>query len=133
MSEVCCMWLAENTGRKKSPKIRHLDTIAQLCRVTSLQLRHASTIGKSMLISNTSNTYPHNMANFGPLTAEIGSGVWGTPANFNGKTRNPFKLAGVPQTNEPIPAASGSKFTTLCGYVGKILLLNNFSDCRYVP
>jgi len=26
----------------------------------------------------------HNMANFGPLTAEIGSGVWGTPANFNG-------------------------------------------------
>jgi len=27
---------------------------------------------------------PHNMANFGPLAAEIGSGVWGTPANFNG-------------------------------------------------
>jgi len=24
------------------------------------------------------------MLNFGPLTAEIGSGVWGTPANFNG-------------------------------------------------
>jgi len=24
------------------------------------------------------------MANFGPLTAEIGSGVWSTPANFNG-------------------------------------------------
>jgi len=24
-----------------------------------------------------------NMANFSPLTAEIGSGVWGTPANFN--------------------------------------------------
>jgi len=24
------------------------------------------------------------MANFGPLTAEIGLGVWGTPANFNG-------------------------------------------------
>jgi len=22
--------------------------------------------------------------NFGPLAAEIGSGVWGTPANFNG-------------------------------------------------
>jgi len=26
----------------------------------------------------------HNMVNFGVLTAEIGSGVWGTPANFNG-------------------------------------------------
>jgi len=24
------------------------------------------------------------MVNFGPLVAEIGSGVWGTPANFNG-------------------------------------------------
>ena len=24
------------------------------------------------------------MVNFGPLTAEIDSGVWGTPANFNG-------------------------------------------------
>jgi len=26
----------------------------------------------------------HNMANFGPLAAEIGSGVWGTPENFTG-------------------------------------------------
>jgi len=26
----------------------------------------------------------HNVVNFGPLAAEIGSGVWGTPANFNG-------------------------------------------------
>jgi len=24
------------------------------------------------------------MANFGPLTAEIGLPVWGTPSNFNG-------------------------------------------------
>jgi len=34
--------------------------------------------------SNTSCPCPHNMVNFGPLAAEIGSGVWGTPANFNG-------------------------------------------------
>ena len=27
---------------------------------------------------------PHNMANFGPLTAEIIWRVWGTTANFNG-------------------------------------------------
>jgi len=26
---------------------------------------------------------PHNMVNFGPLTAEIDPVVWGTPANFN--------------------------------------------------
>jgi len=31
-----------------------------------------------------SSTWPHNMMNFSPLTAEIGSGVCGTPANFNG-------------------------------------------------
>ena len=30
------------------------------------------------------STCPHNMVNFGPLMAEIGSGVWVTPANFNG-------------------------------------------------
>ena len=39
---------------------------------------------KNLLSSNTSSTRPDNMVNFGPLTAEIGSGVWGTPANFNG-------------------------------------------------
>jgi len=29
-------------------------------------------------------TCPHNMVNFGPLAAEIGPVVWGTPVNFNG-------------------------------------------------
>jgi len=27
---------------------------------------------------------PHNIVKFGPLAAEIGLPVWGTPANFNG-------------------------------------------------
>jgi len=44
--ETCGTRLAENTGRKKSPKIRHLGTITQLCRAISSQLRHVSTIGK---------------------------------------------------------------------------------------
>jgi len=38
---------------------------------------------KNLLSTNTSSICPHNMVKFGPLTAEIGSGVWGTPANFN--------------------------------------------------
>jgi len=38
---------------------------------------------KNLLSSNTSSTCPRNMVNFGPLTAQIYSGVWGTPANFN--------------------------------------------------
>ena len=84
-SDMCCMRLAANTGRKKVAKNRHLGTIAQLCRAISLQIRRVSTIGKkNLLSSNISSTCPHNMVNFGPLAAEIVSLVWGTPANFNG-------------------------------------------------
>jgi len=36
---MCCTRLAENTGRKKSPKIRHLRTVSQLCRAVFSQLR----------------------------------------------------------------------------------------------
>jgi len=40
---------------------------------------------KNLLNGNISSTCPHNMVNFGgPLAAEIGLLVWGTPANFNG-------------------------------------------------
>jgi len=39
---------------------------------------------KNLLSSNISPTCPYNMVNFGLLAAEIGSGVWDTPANFNG-------------------------------------------------
>ena len=50
--------------------------------------------------------------------------VWLTPntavpCNNAVKTRNPLK--GVPQTPEPIFAASGPKFTILWGYVKKLL------------
>jgi len=42
---------------------------------------------KNLLSSNISSTCAHNMVNFGqlrPTAAEIVSGVWGTPATFNG-------------------------------------------------
>ena len=54
---------------KKLPKIRRLGTISQLCRAISSQLRHVSTIGKSLLNSNTSPICLHNMVNFGLLAA----------------------------------------------------------------
>ena len=48
----------------------------------------------------------HNMVNFGPLAAEIGSGVWGTPTNFNGfrvlAALLHAKLCGVEQRAPPI-------------------------------
>jgi len=63
----------------------HLCTIAQLYRAVSSQIRHMSTIGKKNLLNtNISSTGSHNMVNIGPLMAEIGLGVWGTPANFSG-------------------------------------------------
>ena len=38
---------------------------------------------KSLLNSNISSICPHNMVNFGQLTAETGWRVWGTPGNIN--------------------------------------------------
>ena len=61
----------------------------------------------------------------------LNAAVWLTPTtrvpcSNAAKTRNPLKLAGVPQTNETISAASGPKFTILWGYVEEILLLKFF-------
>jgi len=50
---------------------------------------------KSLLSSNISPTR-HNMVNFGPLAAEIGSFVWSTPANFNGFRLLAALLHGTP-------------------------------------
>jgi len=55
--------------------------------------------------------------------------VWLTPTtrvpcSNAAKTRNPLKLAGVPQTNETTSAASGPKFTIFWEHVEEILLLN---------
>jgi len=44
---------------------------------------HIDNQKKNLLNSNISPTRPYNMVNFGRLAAEIGSLVWGTPANFS--------------------------------------------------
>ena len=60
----------------------------------------------------------------------LNAAVWLTPTTMPcsnaAKTRNPLKLAGVPQTPEPISAASGPKFTILWGHVGETSLFNKF-------
>jgi len=75
MSEMCCTRLAGNAGPKKSPKIGHLGTIAQLCGAISSQLRHISTIKKTLLNSDVSPTCSHNTPHFSALAAEICSRV----------------------------------------------------------
>jgi len=71
---------------QKVLKNSHLGIIAQLCRAISLQLRLVSTVGKKLVKQQyLLHMFPvsHNIVNFGPLAAEIGAVVWGTPANFN--------------------------------------------------
>jgi len=85
MSETYCTRLAENAGRTKLPKSRHLRTIIQICRAISWQLRHVSTIGKKLVKQHyLVQMSPQYGELRGLLAAEIGAVVWGTPANFNG-------------------------------------------------
>jgi len=68
----------------QDPKIRHLGTIAQLCRAISSQLRHVSTIGEKLVKQQYLPRMSLRYDELGLLAAEIVSLVWGTPANFNG-------------------------------------------------
>jgi len=84
MSETCCTRLAENAGcksRQKSPSGHHRTTLSGYIFATKARIDNRK---KNLLSSDMSSTCPHNMVNFGLLTAEIDPVVWGTPANFNG-------------------------------------------------
>ena len=80
-SETCCTQLAENTGCKNSPSGHHRTTLLGYIFAIKARIENR---GKNLLSSNVSPACPHNMVNFGPLAAEIGSVVWGTPPNVNG-------------------------------------------------
>jgi len=69
---------------KKSPKIPVVHHRTNLSSYTFVTKACIDNRKKSLLNSNMSSTFPHNMVNFGPLMVEISSGVWGTAANFNG-------------------------------------------------
>jgi len=59
---------------------------------------HVSTIEEKLSNSNISSTCPHNMANFGPLTAEIGPGVWDAPSKLQRVSRLAFVTAAMSLT-----------------------------------
>jgi len=65
-SEMCCTRLAGKAGPRKSPEIRHLGTIAQLCRTS--QLRHLTTIGKNIQ----QQCLPHMSSHYGELRPTSG-------------------------------------------------------------
>ena len=83
-SEMCCTRLAENTGRKKSPKIRHLyhrTTLSGYILATKAHIDNRIKLVKQQYLLQCPLQYAELRR---PLTAEIGLVVWGIPANFNG-------------------------------------------------
>jgi len=83
-SETCCKRIAEIQDAKSRQKFA---ICAPSHKFVYLYLRNWGTYRQSekkLLNSIISSTCSRNMVNFGPLAAEIGSLVWGTPANFNG-------------------------------------------------
>ena len=65
---------------QKSPSAHHHTNLSGCFFATKPCIDNRKKVVKQQYLP----TCPHNMMNFGPLTAEIGSGVWETPANFNG-------------------------------------------------
>jgi len=73
---------------KNSPSGHHRTTLSGCILKARIDNRK-----KNLLNSNTSSTCPHNMANFGSLTAEIDSAVWGHPRKFQRVSRVGFVTA----------------------------------------
>jgi len=65
---------------KNSPSAHHRTTLSSHIFATKAYIHNR----KKLLNSNIFSRCPHNIVNFGSLTAEIWWRVWGTPANFNG-------------------------------------------------
>jgi len=82
---MCCTRLAGNAEPQKiaknSPSRHRRTTLSGYILATKARINNRK---KNLLNINTFSTFPHNMANFGPLTAEIGPGVCGALANFSG-------------------------------------------------
>ena len=106
-----CTRPVENTGcknsAKKSPSAHHRTTLSAI----SSQVRHVSTIGKKLVkqqyLLHVSSQYGERR----PLTAEIGWGVLGTPANFKGFASWLRYCTDVAQRRS----------TTLCTIFGRLL------------
>ena len=81
---MCCTCLAGNTGCKNDAKNRHLRTIEQFCWDVSSQLRHISTIGKTLVKQQYLLQMFPQYGELWPTTGWDRSGSLGTSANFKG-------------------------------------------------
>jgi len=64
---------------KNLPFVHHRTTLSDCVFATKARIDNQKKLVKQQYLLHMS----HNMVNFGPLAAEIGLVVWGTPANFN--------------------------------------------------
>jgi len=71
-----CARLAGNTGHKKSPFWHHRTSLSGCIFATKACINNRKNL-------NSNSSTCHNMANFGPLTAEIYWRVWDSAANLN--------------------------------------------------
>jgi len=77
-SEMCgSLEIQDAKIAKNSPSGHNHTTLSGCIVATKAHIDNQ----KKNLNSNISPICPHSMVNFGPLTAEIGLPVWGTPAN----------------------------------------------------
>jgi len=92
---MCCEWLAECTGCKNYAKSQfghHRIALVGCIFATNKYIDDR----KNLLNSDTFFTCPHNVVNFGPLTADIGWQVWGTPNKFQWVSRIGFVTVPTP-------------------------------------
>ena len=71
-------------SRQKSPSRHHRTNLSGYIFATKARIDNRK---KNLLSSNMSFTCPYNMVNFGPIAAEIGLPVWGTPPNLKWVSR----------------------------------------------
>ena len=97
-SEMCCTRLAENTGRKKSPKIRHRGTVTQHCRscifATKSCIHNRKKLVKQQYLLHMSSQY-------GELRPTSGSDRFGSlehPSKFQRVSRLAFVTAATSLT-----------------------------------
>jgi len=81
---MCCMRLAKNTGRKKSPFWHHRTTLSGCIFAAEACIDNRK---KNLLNTDTSSTCPHNMVNFRPTNGWDLLASLGHPCKFQRLSR----------------------------------------------
>ena len=116
---------------KNLPSGHHCATLSGYIFATKAHIDN----GKNVLSRSISSICPHNMMNLGPLAAEIGPVVWGTPANFNG-----FRVLAALLQRSNVAQWKPTKLCTVFGrllgwyttytFSGVLDPLRNFATCK---